>query len=73
MILVGGKPEYLERNLSHCQFKHHKSHIIIPNACLLQINFLHRRMDFRIIFSSSVCVYIHIQNVKFFDCVMLFI
>jgi len=22
-----GNPKYLERNLSHCQFFHHKSHI----------------------------------------------
>jgi hypothetical protein len=49
MILVGedqgiwkdgrGRPRYLERNLSHCQFEHHKSHIIIPKACYWQMNF----------------------------------
>jgi hypothetical protein len=29
-------------------------------------------VDFGIIFLSSVCLYIHIQNVKLFESVMLF-
>jgi hypothetical protein len=33
------------------------NHTIIPKACLWQINFLHCRVDYSILFVSSVCVY----------------
>jgi len=73
MMLVGRKPWYLERNLSHCQFEHHISHIIILKANLWQMNFFTLQNGFWHNFLSFVCVCVYTHtNVKLSDSLMLF-